>query len=279
MFELSCSVRNCLRPLTLRDNGLFCDASHHFDRARQGYWNLLQPQDSRSADPGDSEDAVTARNSWLARGHVAGLIAMLRTWVLVAANQRESIANPKRALDLGCGEGTFGQALFADRAWEYCGIDLSKRAIRLATRTWPDATWVLANADRTLPVASESVDYVISLFGRRPISEVVHGAKPGGYFCVAVPGETDLIELREQVQASGHRRSRTEVIVADLEPRGMRCIESARWEHSAHLSPDAIAEALAMTYRAVRFSQQAVAAQLNEMDVTLSADLLLFQKT
>jgi len=34
---------------------------------------------------------------------------------------------------------------------------------------------------------------------------------------VAVPGEEDLIELREQVQQTGRRRSRWEIVVEELE--------------------------------------------------------------
>lgn len=67
MFELRCTVRDCRELLSRRDNGLFCAAGHHFDRAKQGYWNLLQPQDRKSANPGDSEQAVLARHRWLVR--------------------------------------------------------------------------------------------------------------------------------------------------------------------------------------------------------------------
>ena len=66
-------------------------------------------------------------------------------------------------MDLGCGEGTFGSALFADEAEGYVGIDLSKRAIKLAARAWREPTWVLANADRCLPAADASVDRIVSL--------------------------------------------------------------------------------------------------------------------
>ena len=143
MFQLRCTVRDCQQLLEQRERELVCHAGHCFDQAKQGYWNLLQPQDKKSKNPGDSEDAVLARHRWLQHGHAISLIETLRPWF--AANGPE--AN-QRTLDLGCGEGSFGPALFPNEADSYCGIDLSKRAIKLATRGWPEATWVLANADR-----------------------------------------------------------------------------------------------------------------------------------
>src|SRR5690606_6274486 len=145
------------------ESGLFCAAGHHFDRAKEGYWNLLQPQDRKSRHPGDADTAVLARHRWLQRGHAAGLIATLQPWI--ADQPRSDSAAPLRTLDLGCGEGSLGPAFVPADAAGYCGIDLSKRAIKLAARRWPSATWVLANADRILPAADASVDRVVSLFG------------------------------------------------------------------------------------------------------------------
>ncbi len=185
---------------------------------------------------------------------------------------------PVRTVDLGCGEGSFGPALFPGRASSYCGIDLSKRAIKLASRGWPDATWVLANADRILPAADESVDQIVSLFGRRPISEIGRVLTPDGTCIIAVPGEDDLIELREQVQQSGHRRSRWETVVAEMSAVGLVCVEHQWWQQRVDLEPDAIADALAMTYRAARRSEQNRLESLSAMKVTLAADLILLRR-
>ncbi len=275
MFELRCTVRNCQQLLKLEGDGLHCSAGHHFDRSKQGYWNLLQPQDRKSAKPGDSDEAVIARRSWLNRGHMAGLIETLKPWI---SSQDQRTPLPCRTIDLGCGEGTLGAALFPNEASGYCGIDLSKRAIKLAGQRWPDATWVLANADRGIPAADASVHRVISLFGRRPVTEIHRVLLSGGICIVAVPAEEDLIELREEVQQSGNRRSRWELVVEAMANAGLSCLEQKQWEHRVELQPDAIAEALSMTYRAGRHSQQQRLESLTAMQVTLAADLMLFRK-
>lgn len=277
MFELRCTVRECPEPLRQNGSGLFCAAGHHFDRSKAGYWNLLQPQDRRSRNPGDADPAVLARHRWLARGHAAGLIETLGPWT--KSPPSTDPMKPPRTLDLGCGEGSFGPALFPDAAAGYCGIDLSKRAIKLAVRGWPAATWVLANADRILPAADASVDRVVSLFGRRPVSEIRRVLAPAGTCIIAVPGEDDLIELRERVQQAGHRRSRWEMVVEEMANAGLECVERKHWQHRVDLEPDAILDALAMTYRAVRHSQQAHLESIGAMKVTLAADLMLLRRS
>jgi len=267
MFELRCTVRNCLHVLTPKDAGLFCEAGHHFNRPKGGYWNLLQPQDKKSLSPGDSEDAVLARHRWLERGHAVGLIDALSPWTRDQSDQR--------VMDLGCGEGTFGPALFGASGSNYCGVDLSKRAIRLAAQRWREGTWILANADRFLPAADQSVDCAVSLFGRRPVSEIARILKPGGRCIVAVPGEEDLIELRQEVQQTGVRRSRWETVVEELQTAGLTLQEHKLWQTTVELEPDAIVDALAMTYRAARKSQHDRAQKLESMPVTLAADLML----
>lgn len=272
MLELRCTVRNCGHALVRSENGISCAAGHHFDRAREGYWNLTQPQDKKSSTPGDHRNAVFARHRWLERGHAAGLITALQSWIPDSSPHL-------RVLDLGCGDGTFGPALFPKQANTYCGIDLSKPAIKLASRRWPDATWVLANADRGLPVADASVECVVSLFGRRPVGEISRVLSENGCCIVAVPGEDDLIELREQVQKEGKRRNRVDAIVEEMNRHGLRCTDRKPWCTRIEIGVEEIADALAMTYRAGRWSEQIRMASIETAKVTLSADLMRFSKS
>ena len=275
MLELRCTVRNCSHTLVHSKNVLSCAAGHHFDQAKEGYWNLTQPQDKKSANPGDNREAVLARHRWLERGHAAGLVAALKSWIPDSCPHM-------RILDIGCGDGSFGPALFQNHSTNFCGIDLSKGAIKLAAiqsaKSWPEATWVLANADRGLPVLDSSVDCVVSLFGRRPAAEISRVLGPSGCCVVAVPGEDDLIELREQVQKEGKRRNRVDAIVEEMDDNGLACIEQKQWSTKIEIGPNEIADALAMTYRAGRRSEQSLVAAIGATKVTLAADLMQFRR-
>ncbi|MFP5340714.1 MAG: putative RNA methyltransferase, partial [Gammaproteobacteria bacterium] len=67
----------CQAPLSALDNGVVCAANHRFDRARQGYLNLLPVQHKNSRDPGDNQAMVEARRRFLDGGHYAPLARRL----------------------------------------------------------------------------------------------------------------------------------------------------------------------------------------------------------
>ena len=183
------------------------------------------------------------------------------------------VASGTAVVDLGCGEGFFGRTLFAGRDVSYCGIDLSVHALRAAARSWPEATWVVANADRRLPLLDASVDLVLSLFGRRPAEDVARVLRPGAAIVVAVPAADDLAELR--AASLGHAASRERVpgVVDALGPH-LTIAERHEWRERKQLDRSAIEDALALTYRGARHSQRARIAELREVEVTLSAEIL-----
>ncbi len=268
-FPLRCTVRGCHRPLVEYDRTLRCNAGHSFDRARQGYWSLIQPTDRKSKTPGDSDASVDARSRWLAGGAMNQFVEVLEVWI-----------GPDSAtattLDLGCGEGHFAAVLFEQTRGRYCGVDLSKRALRIAARRMPDSLWVHANADRTLPAIDGSVDRVLSLFGRRPVAEIARVLAPGGRAIVAVPGAEDLIELRREIQSVATARDRTTKIIAEFADAGLRCEHRSTWTTQIMVNAAAARDALTMTYRGMRPGQSDRAIEGFGGAVTLQAELMSY---
>lgn len=177
------------------------------------------------------------------------------------------------ALDVGCGEGTLTARLFASRDIRGCGVDLSTAAIRLAARLAPDLTWIVANADRGLPFADGSVDLALSIFGRRPASELRRVLAPRGTLLVVVPGEDDLIELRQAAQGEGRTQERVGDALAQLAPH-FELVARSTWRHRARHDRDALIDALAMSYRGARASERLRLSSVSSLDVTLAADIL-----
>jgi len=58
----------CQQSLTLQVNVLKCSNNHSFDRAKEGYVNLLPVQQKNSKQPGDNLDMVQARRAFLTTG-------------------------------------------------------------------------------------------------------------------------------------------------------------------------------------------------------------------
>src|SRR5207253_9179994 len=123
---------------------------------RSGYVNLLQPQDRKSKQPGDSRATVQARRRSLERGLGNALRDALAAEVARLA--------PARVLDVGCGEGFYLRAL-ADRASERWCVDLASAAVDLAAARDPAARYIVANADRRLPFFEHAFKILFSLTG------------------------------------------------------------------------------------------------------------------
>src|SRR5262249_40805512 len=159
MVTLLCPVRGCGEALARGERSYACPRGHSFDVARSGYVNLLQPQDRRSPNAGDSRQAVAARQRFLAAGHEAPFVpALLDTISALRLPARPAV------LDVGCGTGFhLGRVAAAFENAEAHGVDLSVLAIELAAKGHPEATFVVANADRFLPYAAGSFDLALSL--------------------------------------------------------------------------------------------------------------------
>jgi len=268
---LICPVRQCGTPLERQGRSLVCARGHSFDVARSGYCNLLQPQDRRSKNPGDPREAVEARRRFLDAGHGAALLRGI-------LEEIDTLGLPSGAavLDVGCGEGTYLGGIARGRPIEAHGIDLSTPAIDLAARRFPAATWIVANADRFLPWASESFDLVLSIDARLNPGEMRRVLKPAGRLLVAVPGPDDLIELRTAVLGEGVLRDRLEraagLLSGLFELAGRRTVRD-----TVRLGPEAARDALAATYRGARESRRERIEAISEMEVTLSHDLGWFR--
>jgi len=276
-------VRRCGLPLQRRDGTFVCGAGHSYDIARSGYVNLLQPQDRRSREAGDSRAAVEARASLLAAGvgrtlidAIANRAATLDLGRLKAApTMSDRLTAAPTIVDLGCGSGDALAAL-TSRAGTGVGIDLSTAAVERAARHFPDRTWVVANADRRLPLLDRSVDLVLSLHARRNPAEVVRVLAQTGVLLVAVPAADDLIELREMIQGQRQERDRAGVVLEEHAPL-FHLVDRSVVRETLELDREALLNLLRGTYRGVRRGAAQRVAALTRMNVTLASDLLVFR--
>jgi 23S rRNA (guanine745-N1)-methyltransferase len=185
---LLCPVRNCRMALVREKRRLICPRGHSFDVARSGYINLLQPQDRRSKEPGDTADAVAARRRLHDRGVTAPLLHGIAE--IMAASPGDIV------LDAGCGDGFYLGSLTRQTGFRAYGIDISVPAIDAAARRYPECEWIVANADRVVPYADRSFSIVLSITARMNSSEFRRVLREDGHLVVAVPAPADLIELR-----------------------------------------------------------------------------------
>ena len=262
-------MRGCRQPLSREERRFVCARAHSFDIAGSGYCNLLQPQDRRSAHPGDSKEAVAARRRFLDRiwsgAAMPPLSEIVKSGGMAAAHQ---------ILDVGCGEGYFTAEMQRGLAAEAHGVDISVPAIDAAAKRYRDCFFIIANADRFLPYAGGSFDLVTSITARMNPEEFQRVLAAGGRLLVALPGPDDLIELREAVLGEGAMIDRAERTIATFS--NFKLERRERIRHVAHLDRDAIHDVMASSYRGLRTKQRERLSALADLDVTLSRDLLLF---
>lgn len=209
MISLGCPV--CQAPLTTAEEGrqLRCEAGHSFDRARQGYWNLLLPQRKKSKDPGDSSEMIQARRRFLDAGFY-WLIAERLTQILQEELKELKNTPQPQLLDLGCGEGYYTTQIeeaFATAGLdaEIAGLDISRHAIKAACKRSENIDW-LVGTGADLPILSESLDAMTLMFSRVMPEPMARALKPGGLLLVIWPGPEHLIELRELIYDEVRKR-------------------------------------------------------------------------
>jgi len=235
---------------------MVCDRGHSFDVARSGYINLLQPQDRRSNQPGDTPEAVAARRRLHDRGVTDPLLKAIAE--IVAPSSSDIV------LDAGCGDGFYLGSLARQTGLSAHGVDISVPAIEAAARRYPDCQWIVANADRFVPYADRSFSVVMSITARMNASEFRRVVKDDGRLLIALPAPDDLIELR----GSGH--DRTARTIQTFAPH-FTLFDQRRVTTVADLDRVAVNDVLHSIYRPMQKRP------VEAMRVTFSLDLLLFR--
>jgi 23S rRNA (guanine745-N1)-methyltransferase len=248
---LLCTVRTCRQPLVRDNRHVICARGHSFDVARSGYINLLQPQDRRSKQPGDTADAVAARRRLHDRGVTSPLLDAIKTMANMTADDV--------VLDAGCGDGFYLGSLDCDAH----GVDISLPAIEAAAKRYPDCEWIVANADRFVPYAGAMFTRVLTITARMNGSEFRRVLRDNGKLLVAIPAPDDLVELR------GAGRDRVQRTIETF-ANEFTFIDQRRATTIADLDRDAVHDVLLSIYRPREIER------VEPMRVTFSLDLLLF---
>lgn len=189
--SLLCPV--CGEPLQKEERQYRCPKGHCFDRARQGYVNLLQSQRSSDRNHGDDREMVTARRAFLEAGYYAPLRELLTEKVYFYTAKNGVIA------DAGCGEGWYTEGV-STRLPEatVIGFDISKEALKWAAKRQGMDHLAVASCYR-MPLADGSVDALLNFFSPLAAEEYARVLKKGGHLFRAVPGEHHLWELKSAV--------------------------------------------------------------------------------
>ena len=270
ILPLACTVRDCGLLLERHDDTFVCARRHSYDVAKSGYVNLLQPQDRRSLAAGDHRDAVEARARLLARNIGRSLVDAVTDRVVARVDPDAVV------VDLGSGSGELLAAIAERAPVAGIGIDLSTAAVEHAARRYPRLTWVVANADRRLPLLDRSVDVVVSVHGRRNPPECARVLTRQGHLIVAIPAADDLAELRAHVHGQAIERGRADALMAEHRDT-FSVVNHVVVRDRQRVSADELRDLLRATYRGARLSAAEQLATLESLDVTFASELVAFR--
>ena len=200
MSILSCPV--CGEKLEVGERTCVCRNSHSFDRAKEGYLNLLLSHQHKSKTPGDSPDSCRARRAFLSSGYYEPL-----------SDGVVSLLTDGTVLDACCGEGYYTSRMTGENRKVY-GFDIAKDMIRLASKSGGDAEFFVAGLNR-IPVTDESVSVLTHLFAPMNDSEFSRILKKDGILIDVLPGEDHLMGLKSVLYETPYRNS-VPVMQSDL---------------------------------------------------------------
>ncbi len=252
-----------------------CPAGHGFDLASEGYVHLLPANHKHSKLPGDDKNMVRARSRFLSSGYYEPLRQTLAALTLELSGAEPAI------LDSGCGEGWYTEGIYNvlksyGKAPNIAGIDISKEAVRLASKRLKSAEFAVASAYH-LPLAEESADLVLNCFSPLCVPEFLRVLKTGGYFIYVVPAPRHLWELKCAVYDSPYENER---VVAEYE--GFTLIKTANAESVIAL-PDkqTISDLFTMTPYFWKTPKEGAArlAALETLETEISFDIYVYRKT
>lgn len=187
MSHFICPV--CKEVLGRNERSYVCPDNHNFDISKDGYVNLLMSNQSAQKRHGDDKLMVLARRDFLNKGYYEKLCNTL-------CDVTSDFVSPGSVVaDVGCGEGYYSKAISEQISSEFYGIDISKDALRYASRSIKNAQFAVASAFN-LPFASDAVDCILNIFAPSPYEEFHRVLKSDGVLIKAVPLEEHLWGLK-----------------------------------------------------------------------------------
>ncbi|MGL5000251.1 MAG: methyltransferase domain-containing protein [Cetobacterium sp.] len=189
----------CNKKMQKIEKKYICETNHNFDVSKFGHVNLLLSSQKNSKLPGDNKEMVLSRKNYLEKGYYEGISDAVNKIVTENSKGLKEV----NILDIGCGEGYYTSRL-KNSLDDLCieskivGIDISKEAVISAAKSYKQIEWIVASAS-SLPIADESLDFIICMFAKIIPEEKMRTLKKGGKLIVVSTGENHLIQLKEVV--------------------------------------------------------------------------------
>ncbi|MCE0492923.1 23S rRNA (guanine(745)-N(1))-methyltransferase [Vibrio salinus] len=256
----------CHNLLAKKERGLICQNNHQFDFAKEGYVNLMPVQHKRSKVPGDNKEMMQARRRFLEQGHYDQMRSKVAEKLVMHTHQ-ESIS----ILDIGCGEGYYTHE-FSRRLQEKkttsatYGLDISKVAIRYASKRYHDCHFCVASSHR-LPFPDNSLQAIIRIYAPCKTEELNRCLAPDGIIITVTPAGKHLFQLKKLIYPNVLLHDETPEII-----EGFSLIQNEKLHYTMSLDGNSAFDLLQMTPFAWRASEEIKSSIKNQTSFLCEAD-------
>ena len=264
----------CGEKLMSKEKSFICAQHHCYDRARQGYVNLLLSSQSHGKRHGDDRKMVLARQNFLDQGYYQPLADAILQII------HPFLSDGAFVLDVGCGECWYTAQVAQLLRQQFphaqiSGIDISKNALMVGAHRDRSIALAVASAYH-LPFFDNCCDVLLNIFSPCATDEFIRVLKPGGILIRAVPLERHLWSLKSAVYEHPYENP-----AEKSELQGLQFIQKTAVQYRIHLpDPLSIQNLFCMTpyyYKTGKADQQKLSA-LHTLDTEAAFGVMLYQK-
>ena len=265
---MKCTVLcpNCRKPLLEEEKRWVCPEGHSFDKAREGYVNLLF---RHGGTHGDNREMVLARRKFLDSGHYLPLR------LLLCGRVKEQ--SPKTLLDAGCGEGYYTEGMSAALALgELWGVDISKEALVCAGKRLKGKAKLAVASIYDLPFEDGCFEALTLTFSPYSGEEYRRVLKENGLLYMVIPGSRHLWELKEVLYERPYENE-----VRDRALPGFEYLSEDRISYTREVQGEDLQKLFRMTpyfYRTPQEGRERAKA-CSALALTMEFHLLRYRKT
>ncbi|AWH87383.1 23S rRNA (guanine(745)-N(1))-methyltransferase [Limnobaculum parvum] len=260
----------CHQPLQLDNQIWLCSNHHQFDRAKEGYVNLMPVQHKKSKNPGDNQMMMQARRQFLDAGYYQPLRDAIFS---LLDNLLPDDSTSQTLLDIGCGEGYytgfFAEKLKLRRNITVYGLDIAKGAIRSAAKRYASAEFCVASS-HLLPFSNQSMDAVLRIYAPCKAQELSRVVKSDGLIVAVTPAPNHLIQLKGLIYQVPQPHDDSEEHID-----GFYLVESQRLSYGLNLPGEQAVNLLQMTPFAWKASEQLIAELSDNTDFYCETDFYI----
>lgn len=259
---------------------LTCRQGHHYDAAKQGYYNLLTGRGTKFR--ADTSDMVRAREEFQGSGHYLPLADAAAETVANAVTptvQRGTAAEAPKLLDVGAGTGYYLQRVQESvPVVDAVALDISRYALRRCARTNGRPLSLVWDVWQRLPLQDAAIHVILNIFAPRNLTEFHRVLRPDGHLIVVTPLPGHLQELRETIGMLDVGGDKAEDLRTSALPL-FEELESTEISYPMHLSQADVVNAVLMGPSAFHTTVETVesaASGLTGLDVTARFNLQVF---